>query len=136
MAFISVVTPNYGILLKMKTETIIEVLRETPPNFIAFRKTDGTLRGMWATLNKDYLPPPVPPKEGEESKPKKSVAVGVVTVYEMGVGWRSFKIENLISLATFATPDAYEYALSSMEVVAKQVESIFEDKPIIIGTEL
>ena len=68
---------------------------------IEFKKADGSLRKMRCTRDSNFIPNDlneltkvVVLKEGQ--KPRK-VCYTTLRVYELDKGWRSFKIENLIS---------------------------------------
>lgn len=68
---------------------------------ISFEMSDGTIRFMKCTTNPNYLPPKPPVDENAEPpKPKKPRKENLETipVYELGVGWRSFKINMLITM--------------------------------------
>jgi hypothetical protein len=54
---------------------------------------------MWATLNSKWLPPVDP-----DAKPSTKVRPeGTFAVFEIDNGWRSFKIENLLEIASYHT---------------------------------
>jgi hypothetical protein len=72
---------------------------------VIFTKVDGTERTMVCTLHPSRLPPVPETKEDEgEKKTRTPRPLNVISVYELGdkPGWRSFKIENVISFASVA----------------------------------
>jgi hypothetical protein len=69
---------------------------------VKFTKADGTIREMRCTRDANHIPQddneltkPIVLKEGQ--KPR-AMNYSVLRAYEIGVGWRSFKIENLIGI--------------------------------------
>lgn len=61
---------------------------------VTFKKTsDGTIREMTCTLNNKLLPPMV---ETADVKPYKKPNFNVVSAYELGNDWRSFKVDSII----------------------------------------
>ena len=60
---------------------------------VTFKKTDGTTREMVCTLNSNLLPPMI---ETDDSKPHKKPNFSVVSAYELGNDWRSFKVDSII----------------------------------------
>lgn len=77
---------------------INELLRQEVPVNVVFTKSDGSRREMWCSLNAKWLPPVDPEKE---PKPAKARPEGLVTVYEINTGWRSFKIDTLLEVRTY-----------------------------------
>jgi hypothetical protein len=71
---------------------------------IIFTKVDGEKREIIGTLSPKYLPAIEPLVEGEVRKTRPP-APGVISVYlPEEMGWRSFKIENLIGIIPMFTP--------------------------------
>lgn len=61
---------------------------------VKFRKVDGSERVLKCTLDRSFLPPE-PISEGT----KRKVNVNVLSVWDIeNAGWRSFKIDNIISV--------------------------------------
>lgn len=64
---------------------------------ITFKKVDGSLRVIRGSLMPELLPPVV---ETVESAPKRPVNKTQVIFYDLDKSeWRSFKIENLVSMS-------------------------------------
>lgn len=63
---------------------------------IEFTKADGTKRKMKCTRDPSLIPKADAPKTVAESQ--KPVNQKSVTVYELGVGWRSFRTESLLTI--------------------------------------
>lgn len=68
---------------------------------VTFVKADGSLRNMRCTRDSEHIPlddneltKPIVVKEG---KVPRKANYSALRVYEIGVGWRSFKIETLTS---------------------------------------
>ena len=79
-------------LLESKKQGIVEALRKGIVD-LQFKKVNGDLRNMEATLNEDLIPASDIPEEGKERKTNEEIVV----IYDLGVnGWRSFRTENLI----------------------------------------
>lgn len=73
-------------------ETITEILKKSIVQ-VVFKKTDGTERVMKCTLNEKYLKP-YTKKTDREKAPNKDT----ISVWDLdNEGWRSFKLENVIS---------------------------------------
>lgn len=78
--------------LESKKQGIVEALREGKVH-LQFKKVNGDLRNMVATLNTDYIPESDIPAEGKERVANEEIVV----LYDLEVkGWRSFRTENLI----------------------------------------
>lgn len=61
---------------------------------IEFKKVNGDVRKMHCTLKSELLP-----KIEEKEKRKKTENLEILSVYDLDKkGWRSFKIENIISI--------------------------------------
>ena len=61
---------------------------------VEFNKTDGSVRGMSATLLEEYIPPK---PEGTGTSTRKQNP-NVVAVIDVDLGeWRSFRIDSLVS---------------------------------------
>ena len=79
-------------LLESKKQGILDALREGKVH-LQFKKVNGDLRNMVATLNSDYIPESNFSGEGKERKTNDSVVV----LYDLEAnGWRSFRVENLV----------------------------------------
>ena len=79
------------------TDSLENALRNGVVN-LEFKKVDGTTRNMKATLNTAII------FEIENTSQHKSESPtnGVLPVYDVEAsGWRSFKVENLLSYSTF-----------------------------------
>lgn len=64
---------------------------------IHFKKKDGSLRKMKATLNPAYIPP-APVVENETPKRTRAENPDVQPVYDMeSQGWRSFRWDSLVA---------------------------------------
>lgn len=78
--------------LESKKQGIVEALREGTVH-LQFKKVNGDLRNMVATLQQDLIPEEDIPVEGKERKEHPDIVV----LYDLEVkGWRSFRIENLV----------------------------------------
>jgi hypothetical protein len=79
-------------LLESKKQGILEELRKGLVD-LQFKKVNGDLRNMVATLSEDIIPQSDIPEEGKE----RVVNENIVVLYDVEVsGWRSFRIENLV----------------------------------------
>lgn len=79
-------------LLELTKQGIVEELRKGIVD-LQFKKVNGDLRNMEATLSEDLIPVSDIPEEGKERKTNAEIVV----VYDLEVnGWRSFRTENLI----------------------------------------
>jgi hypothetical protein len=79
-------------LLESKRQEILEALHQGTVN-LQFKKVNGDLRNMVATLKSDLIPEKDIPEEGKERKSNENIVV----LYDLQVeGWRSFRIENLV----------------------------------------
>lgn len=68
---------------------------------IVFRKVDGTHRIMDATLDHNHIPPYIAGDRNESLEPKivRKVNPDIVSVFDIEAqGWKSFRVENLISM--------------------------------------
>lgn len=78
--------------MKFTREELYQML-ETGPVEVEFTKVNGDRRYMICTLNPSYLP--------EEYREKGVLLTEaeptIMKVYEIGVGWRAFVIESVIS---------------------------------------
>lgn len=80
--------------VKYKRKELIELLQNNECR-IVFTKKDGTIREMErATLKSDLLP--VMNIEDGEKLNIRPVNESILTVYEIGTGWRSMIIDNII----------------------------------------
>lgn len=78
--------------LESKKQGIVDALREGKVH-LQFKKVNGDLRNMVATLHTDYIPESDIPAEGKERVTNEEIVV----LYDLEVnGWRSFRTENLI----------------------------------------
>ena len=73
----------------MNREDLVEILR-TSIAIVTFTKVNGDLRKMKCTLQEDFLP------ELVGSNHKRNL--DVLPVWEIDVGWRSFRIDSIISV--------------------------------------
>ena len=79
-------------LLESKKQGIVEALQEGKVH-LQFKKVNGDLRNMVATLNVDYIPVDKIPEEGKERKSNEELVV----LFDLEVNdWRSFRTENLV----------------------------------------
>ena len=79
-------------IIKNLTNNLIDMLKVTSVEVI-FIKTDGTERKMKCTLKEDIIKPYE--KKTDKIKPHKE---GVLSVWDLDKeGWRSFRIDNIIS---------------------------------------
>lgn len=79
-------------LLESKKQGIVEALRAGLVD-LQFKKVNGDLRNMVATLSEDIIPQVDIPEEGKERKANEDIVV----LYDVEVnGWRSLRTENLI----------------------------------------
>jgi hypothetical protein len=75
-------------------EYISEFLKKNKVAVITFTKKDGTIRELFGTLDEGVLPERETPSTREPNKE-------VFTIWDLDAeGWRSFKIANVISIAT------------------------------------
>ena len=75
---------------------MVETLKESVVE-VEFTKSNGENRKMKCTLLEEYLPVKEV-KEGDENKPARKKSETSISVWDVeAIGWRSFKIDSLIS---------------------------------------
>lgn len=78
----------------MTKQQLIEVFNNHKAVHISFEKKDGSLRHMYCTTNLKLIPAHLHPKGA--GRPPSETVFNVFDLTEGG--WRSFKIENLLSI--------------------------------------
>ena len=81
----------------MKKLEIVDLLK-VEWRTVTFTKKDGSTRVMICTRNSDLIPEQTVEPDAIVSPKNQTEPEGVVRVYEQGVGWRSFKVDNVISI--------------------------------------
>lgn len=84
----------------MTRNEILEILNKGPCN-VSFNKVTGERRDMHCTLNKELIPAPkdVDTNNAFNTKKVREINENVVVAYDLNKNdWRSFRIENLISI--------------------------------------
>ena len=65
---------------------------------ISFEKSDGTIRFMKCTTLSEHIPPAPEPKPDAPVKKARAENLETIPVYEIDTGWRSFRIDSLITM--------------------------------------
>lgn len=65
---------------------------------VVFTKADGSERHMVCTVDMEDVPKEFHPKEVAEGEKRRERPPGLSSVYEIGVGWRSFYYSKIISV--------------------------------------
>ena len=86
----------------MFTKAKISETLKTGIRTVSFRKANGELRLMVCTLQSDYLPPVDPVKAATAAA--KPANDEVVVVWDLEAeGWRSFRVDSVISVEDDST---------------------------------
>jgi len=91
---------EFGSLPEFNTFERISMLNELLVNGLCtvnFIKLDGTTREMICTLNVDLIPEEYKPKGQKKTRDNNNV----LSVYSPKDGWRSFKVDNVISIEVY-----------------------------------
>jgi hypothetical protein len=83
----------------MEKENIVNMLNQSWCE-VTFTKKDGSNRVMICTRNSELIPelPTEGAFEPVSTKTIREEPVDVIRAYEQNVGWRSFKVDNLLSI--------------------------------------
>jgi hypothetical protein len=84
----------------MTRNEILEILNKGPCN-VSFNKVTGERRDMYCTLSKALIPAPkdVDTNNAFNTKKVREINENVVVAYDLNKNdWRSFRVENLISI--------------------------------------
>ena len=85
----------------MTRSEILEMLRNGPC-MVSFNKVSGERRDMLCTLKEDMIPAPKDVSTNEEFNTKKmrDINENVVVAFDLAKSdWRSFRVDNLISIS-------------------------------------
>ena len=88
----------YNKSLKHSKNVLADILAKHVVN-LDFLKTNGEIRHMECTLKSDYLPTPVDKDKNVAVSEPKNYSEEILRVFSIqDHAWRSFRIENFISL--------------------------------------
>lgn len=98
---------EFGVIPKFNTFERIDILNEmlnTGFCRVNFTKINGENREIICTLNSNYIPQEYMPKQNTTKKTPSET--GTFTAYSVKDGWRSFKVDNVISIESCAPNEA------------------------------